>query len=110
MSEIKVKIASFDYEGHASIWVYKRENGVLYVLNLSTNLWQPYENMARRVEEPPPSFKVPPHAVPGFFKAMADAIAKMGFTSTETEGVRGKLQATERHLEDMRTLVFKRKP
>lgn len=41
-------------------------------------------------------------------KAIADALAENGIVSESHEGARAKLEVVTRHLEDMRTLVFKK--
>jgi len=45
----------------------------------------------------------------GQLRNFADAITKMGIQPKDVSVAEGKLQATEKHLEDMRTLVFNKK-
>jgi hypothetical protein len=40
-------------------------------------------------------------------QALGRAISEKGYKAPDTHLIEGKLQATERHLDDMRTLVFK---
>lgn len=50
-----------------------------------------------------PTFRLKPHEA----QYLMDDLWRAGFRPTEGKGSAGSLAATERHLEDMRALVFK---
>lgn len=49
-----------------------------------------------------PTFRIPENVLP----VLMEALSKNGVKLPEKAFIEGKLEATERHLEDMRTLVF----
>lgn len=113
---IRVKIQSFDYESITSIYIYrKREDFGIDVLGYDPvnqiPVWRKYsdEDLMKHGEVIAPSFKLFADTSPEIKKALVDALGKSGFISESHEGARGKLEATEKHLEDMRMLVFKGK-
>lgn len=55
---------------------------------------------------PPPTFSLEPEAA----QQLIDELWRSGLRPTEGTGSAGSLAATERHLEDMRALVFKTQP
>lgn len=50
-----------------------------------------------------PTMKLSPETLEAFF----NALSRKGFTPPKASHTEGKLEATERHLKDMRKLVFK---
>ena len=56
------------------------------------------------VLEKAPTFSLPPEAAQG----LIDALWECGLRPTEGTGSAGALAAVQRHLEDMRSLVFKK--
>lgn len=69
-----------------------------------TNLvLEPIENIA---EMPEPSMRISLQAA----QTMMDDLWNAGIRPTEGAGSAGAMRAVERHLEDMRTLVFKSQP
>jgi hypothetical protein len=56
-----------------------------------------------------PTLRIPREHGKEFFESMAKVADERGFPSPSEENVKGLLEATERHLEDMRTLVFRDK-
>lgn len=53
-----------------------------------------------------PTIDIPYRYADGFLQALLVAIKDQGIKLPEQSFTEGKLQATEKHLEDMRTLVF----
>lgn len=112
---IKVRIHAFDYESSVGFWIYRRrEEGGIDVLCQSKEVehlvWHKYtqEEVSDLSFNLPATFKLRGDEKNEIKKALADALGKSGFISESHEGARGKLEATEKHLEDMRALVFKK--
>lgn len=55
-----------------------------------------------------PAFRVPENILREILTAFAEAAQDRGIEKRSESFVKGKLDATEKHLEDMRTLVFKK--
>ena len=97
MENWKIKISDVGYKLEKDVYIYyKRYGDKIGVLHGDV------------VEEfnggdvIKPSLSLPPEALQEF----ANALDKMGI-KPQQGFIEGKLEATERHLEDMRTLVFK---
>lgn len=112
---IRVRIESFDYDSATSIFIYRRrEDGGIDMLRYDPikqlSLWHKYtaEESTAQSHNFAPTIKFFAENANEIRKALADALGKSGFISESHEGAHGKLEATEKHLEDMRTLVFKK--
>ena len=57
-----------------------------------------------------PSLKISRVFVPGFLEALSAALDKSGVRPPSTDRIEGEMEATRKHLEDMRRLVFKGRP
>lgn len=113
---IKVRIDSgwSDPFGLLKVWIYEiTENHIAFFKVQSDGSF-----IATREEKipgvaknlPPATFQIDHQYAGELFKALADEINKFGI-GTETEaGLRGKIEAKEQHLQDMRKLVFKETP
>ncbi len=103
---IRVKTESFDYEGAVRFFIYESRPDGLYILYFKDRVV--FEKVAERdcvVDSPEPTFMIPAKIAVEVQRALVDGLSEKGFIPASTEGVRGKLEATERHLEDMRGLV-----
>lgn len=92
---------------------WKRDTIALYVANITTRDGQTVESIAEplvfheltddeRMVEPAPTLRLTPSDA----QQLMDELWRTGIRPTEGAGSVGQLQATERHLEDMRMLVF----
>jgi len=101
MENWTVKIVDKGYCDVLDIFVYQRDfDGKIHLLQKG-DLVETFDSGA--VKEP--SFKMNKFQL----QAFADAMSDMGIKPQEGF-LEGKLGATEKHLEDMRTLVFKTQP
>lgn len=111
---IKVRIDnSFDPLCGTAFWVYE-------VYDESYAFWQatPQGFIATKYSRregasldkmPPPTFIVDSRRSQEFMKAFVDEITMKGIGTEVEAGLRGKLEAKEQHLQDLRTLVFDKK-
>ena len=72
----------------------------------------PKGNLRKEIKEgdayqPTPTFSLSGYDAGQTMKALADAIAEQGIKTDEDKKREGKLEAIEKHLADMRNLVFK---
>jgi hypothetical protein len=85
-----------------------RSNGKSYLLHFGkfNNSW---DELSELEERPEPTFILSGMDANELLKSLADSISDMGVKTESDFKIQGKLEATEKHLEDMRKLVFNRK-
>ena len=94
-----IKIVDVGYKFARDIYIFRRMlGGAEFIQDNQTALFVS-EGSA---EQPKPTISLDPEAL----QALADELAKVGY-APQKGFIEGKLDATEKHLEDMRTLVFK---
>lgn len=108
--EIRVKMESWDVLGATSFWIYRwRDEGSIEILEITGSretTWKVFKDEGYE-SNIPPSFTIPHSISESVKRALSDVLDEHGFKPASEAGLRGKLEATERHLEDMRKLVFK---
>jgi hypothetical protein len=95
--EYNIKIVDRGFKTHNDVYIY--------TLRPDRKIDFYYSDKVVTVEdgaEAQPSFQMTPQML----QAFANTLAKMGVNPAK-EYIEGKLEATEKHLEDMRSLVFK---
>lgn len=98
MNEWNIKIIDVGYRFTRDVFIFRRSlGGAEFIQNDGTALFVP-EGSA---ETPNPAIKLEPEAL----QALADELARTGY-KPQKGFIEGKLDATEKHLEDMRKLVF----
>lgn len=107
---IEVFIHKEKWSSSLSVWIIDRDiiTGKRYVLQFGKNNNSMIE-IKEYSEKPEPSFKLVEGQANEFLKAMADCAASWGIKTDPDLKREGKLEAVEKHLEDMRKLVFKDK-
>jgi hypothetical protein len=96
----------FSYQ-HLDVYISEQHGESLWILRQHENASPRFEISHKMGILPPantePSFRIPQLAA----RALVDALSGNGFLPGETAQIRGELTATQKHLEDMRILVFK---
>ena len=71
-------------------------------------VWHPFlqGHAAGGKDGPLPLFVIDGHEAKNIARAVIDGLSKVGFDNPAETHTRGKLEATERHLGDLRKLVF----
>jgi len=92
----KIKIVDVGYKNNLDIYIYYKKFNKIGLLNGDT---------VTEYEEGEPMPNVPTLSLPSeALQEFANALNKMGI-APEKEFIAGKLEATEKHLQDMRTLL-----
>lgn len=106
---IKVFLEKSAWKDSLSVYIfdYDEISGKRYLIQFgkhhtSLKEVQPYSG---NIE---PSFRLDGHSSQGFLKAMCEAAADWGIKLESDLKREGKLEAVEKHLKDMRQLVFKK--
>lgn len=106
MSNFEVRMRQSIYTN--SIEFYFFDNGPN-----SRSVAKPMELIFEKVEdgkEYEPSLRIPDYLASSFLKAVAAALDENGVRPPSVDRIEGEMEATRRHLEDMRKLVFKGRP
>lgn len=107
---IKVHFQNEEYADLIKVYIvdHFRQDGKSYLLQFGkfNNTWVELKECKI---PPEPTFRFRGIEKTEFLKAMADAIAEIGIKTDSDFKIQGKLEATEKHLEDMRRLIFKNK-
>jgi hypothetical protein len=74
------------------------ENGIMEVTTV------PFNEMGKDLK---PFLSLPAYFAQYFFKAIAEHLSQRGIKTKDANLIEGKLQATEKHLEDMRDIAKK---
>lgn len=94
-----IKIVDVGYRFTRDVYIFRRTlGGAEFIQSDETTVFIA-EGSA---EQPKPTFRLEPEAL----QELAEELARTGY-KPEKGFTQGKLDATEKHLEDMRTLVFK---
>lgn len=91
-------------EGHLAVYIHRRSGKEG---ELRTGIALPMEFRVRTPEEEGGRMEPALELTPEDGQAFMDELWRAGLRPTEGTGSAGSLAATERHLEDMRALVFK---
>ena len=103
-NNLKIFIEKRYQDGQTYIWL--REERPSEIINISYNgenltlTSMKYDEQAPK--EVKPFIKLSSHMARHIFKAMADYTSKEGIKTTDENLLKGKMEATEKHLEDMR--------
>lgn len=107
----KVSISGLQDTFTASVYIYRKTATHIQVLRF-TEHGPKIESTERKEEEYPdiaPSFKANYDDVMGMVRGFIAFGREQGFKVADDSFNKGKLEATERHLEDMRLLALKKK-
>ncbi len=101
---LKVYFDQNEYDATVKMFVVSDENGHRYVLEPDG------DGRVRRVELIPGGSHCPVFQVDGlwaleFLKAIAEGLARLNVKAPEQSFIEGKLEATERHMKDLRMLL-----
>lgn len=83
-------------------------NGRTYVAKTMVLEFEDVGDQSGLIALPEPSIRVPGNISDEFMKAFVDAADDLGIPKPSEQRNEGKLEAMEKHLEDMRRLVFKK--
>lgn len=97
MNRLEIICESQPWFGNISVWLRERGASTSYVAAPLTL------NKVEDGAQPTPTMTLRPEQAQQFI----DELWRCGFRPTEGSGSAGSLAATERHLADMRALVFK---
>lgn len=108
---IKVKIDHFgDPLGGVAFWIYETTETHISFWRQSLSGFEITRSERKEgmysTATPSPTFVIPYQKANEFMKAMADEIISKGIGTEAEEGLRGRLEAKEAHLQDLRTLIF----
>ena len=93
-----IKIVDVGYRFTRDVFIFRRSlGGAEFIQNDGTALFVADGS----AEQPKPAIQLDPEAL----QALADELAHVGY-KPQKGFIEGKLNATEKHLEDMRKLVF----
>lgn len=111
MTSVRIDSGISDAYGGVNFWIYESDENFIAFWKTTEQGFEatrvPREPLMYLKDAPPPTFRLSAEVAPKFMKAMVDAITNFGI-GTETEaGLRGKVDAIQEHLKDMRALVFK---
>lgn len=102
---MKVYIQNKDFALKTDIFIVRDDhNGQRWIAKPMVLEWVKHEH---GISEDP-SLSIHQNVEGEFLKALTDAISEKGIKPESDSKLEGKLIATEKHLEDMRTLVFKK--
>lgn len=94
----KIKIIDPGYKGAHDVYIFRSVNGLTEVMGKNGTISKVLKGSAIPTE---PFMEMDD----AMMQEMSDALAKVGI-KPQKGFVEGKLEATERHLEDMRSLLF----
>jgi hypothetical protein len=97
-----IRIVDKGYKTERDIYIYRKHFGGKIEVMGADNTTTIYEEGGAIPDNP--TLQLSPEAL----QALADALDKIGITPKQGF-VEGKLEATEKHLEDMRSIAFKKK-
>lgn len=106
----KIQINSLDYKLESHVFIYRFAGNMIHWVEFKSPELvihsEPYrEGGADQVK---PAFVARRDEAFGIAKAFVSFANSQGIKNGEETFVKGKLEATEKHLEDMRNLVFKK--
>jgi hypothetical protein len=97
-NELRTRLEKEPWGSHIALWFYVKDRDGL---SISSNLTMEKVSDGEIVTQPPIRLSM----VVG--QELIDQLWQAGLRPSEGSGSAGSLKATERHLEDMRRLVFK---
>jgi len=106
--EWKIQINNFEYKLECQVFIYRLVGDMIQWLSFKEN--QMIINVEKRSagsEQVKPAFVGDRNEVMGIAKGFIAYANSQGFKNGDETFAKGKLEATERHLEDMRNIVFK---
>lgn len=98
-------VISNDFGFETKIWLVNRDRREYLSVEDGVRSWKLWPEVGID-DAPPPLVVLPGDVLP----ELMEALIKQGTKPPAESFNKGKLDATERHLEDMRSLVFKNKP
>lgn len=107
---LKVHVGGYDNPlGGLSFYVVDQNEYRKALLHVIDGKTMRFDEVKEGYMAPEPTFSLPLDVGHEFLKAMAELAYERGIRLKTDEVREGKLEATERHLADMRQLVFKHK-
>lgn len=102
----KVKINNFDYSLMSQVFIYRFCGGMVEYLEINTPdikvIREKYDEGANKIK---PTFVCPQDTAIDISKAFIEYANSQGFKNGDETFAKGKLEATENHLKDMRKLL-----
>lgn len=106
---MRVYLDYSDYNRDLKLWIVDDQSERRRLLNYKDGNWISTD-IEDRSQPQEPSLYLPGRLGEEVMQAMAEAFAKRGIKTENDHKIQGTLEATNRHLEDLRTLLKLRKP
>lgn len=106
---MKVYLDYSDYNRDLKLWIVDDKSERRKLLRYKDGIWHA-EDIENGGVQQEPSLHLPGRLGEEVMKAMVNAFSERGIKPESDSKLQGKLEATEKHLEDMRTLLKLRKP